>query len=82
MSNRERAIQIIDSIPDNKLMVIIDILEALQAHINGTMTPETVQPDEWDMTMIAEAEKVNNGETVSLDEMLTKDGLTYADLQD
>ena len=82
MSNRERAIQIIDSIPDNKLMVIIDILEALQTHINGTMTPETVQPDEWDMTMIAEAEKVNDGETVSLDEMLAKDGLTYADLQD
>lgn len=82
MSNRERAIQIIDSIPDNKLMVIIDILEALQAHINGTDTPEIIRPDEWDMAMIAEAEKVNDGETVSLDELLAKDGLTYADLQD
>lgn len=82
MSNRERAIQIIDSIPDNELIPIIKILEALQVYIHGTKLPEIVQPDEWDMAMIAEAEKVNDGETVSLDELLAKDGLTYADLQD
>ena len=82
MSNRERAIQIINSIPDNKLMLIINILEALQEYFNGTKIPEIVQPDEWDMAMIAEAEKVNDGETASLDELLAKDGLTYADLQD
>ena len=82
MSNRERAIQLIDNIPDSKLIYIVNILESLRAYGNEAAVPETVQPDEWDLAMIAEAERVNDGETVSLDELLARDGLTYADLQD
>ena len=82
MSNRERAIQLIDNIPDSKLIYIVNILESLRAYGNEAAVPETVQPDEWDLAMSAEAERVNDGETVSLDELLARDGLTYADLQD
>ena len=82
MSNRERAIQLIDNIPDSKLIYIVNILESLHAYVNEAAVPETVRPDEWDLAMIAEAERVNDGETVSLDELLARDGLTYADLQD
>ena len=42
---------------------------------------DEVKPDEWDLKMIQEAEKENNGEKVSFDEILKRDGLTYADLQ-
>ena len=82
MSNKERIIQLIDNIPDYRLVYIVDILESLKAYANESVEPKEVEPDEWDLAMIAEAEKVNDGTTVSLDEMLAKDGFTYADLQD
>jgi transcriptional regulator with XRE-family HTH domain len=40
------------------------------------------KPDKRDLEMIAEAEKENDGTTVSLEELLERDGWTYADLQD
>ena len=49
--------------------------------IKGLLIDE-VEPDEWDLEMIAEAQNENDGKKISLDEMLKKDGLTYADLQD
>ena len=42
---------------------------------------EEIEPDEWDLQMIADAKQNNDGTTVTLDEMLAKDGLTYEDLQ-
>ena len=63
MSEREKAIQLIKEIPDNKLVFVV------------------VEPDEWDLEMIAQAEQENDGTKVSFDELLQKEGLTYADLQ-
>jgi hypothetical protein len=77
MSNKEKVLQIIDNIPENKLIFVVDMLNS----IKGLLVDET-EPDEWDSEMIAEAEKENDGKTVSFEEMLKKDGLTYADLQD
>ena len=77
MSDREKAIQYINEIPDNKLVFVVNMLE----NIKGMLVDE-VEPDEWDLKMIAGAEKENDGVTISLDELLKKDGLTYADLQD
>ncbi len=80
MSNRELAIDIINQIPEYKLTYVIDMLNGLKGLLISDI--EEVEPDEWDLEMIAEAEKVNDGTTISLEELLTKDGLSYADLQD
>lgn len=80
MSNKERIIQLIDNVPDNRLVYIVDILESLKAYANEP-TAETTEPDEWDRAMIRDAERINDGTTVSLEEMMAKDGFTYADLQ-
>ncbi len=80
MSNRELAIDIINQIPEYKLTYVIDMLNGLKGLLISDI--EEVEPDEWDLKMIAEAEKVNDDTTVSLEELLAKDGLSYADLQD
>ncbi len=80
MSNRELAIDIINQIPEYKLTYVIDMLNGLKGLLINDI--EEVEPDEWDLKMIAEAQKVNDGTTVSLEELLAKDGLSYADLQD
>lgn len=76
MSNREYAHQLLDKIPESKIIYIVGILE-------GAAIPEIeeVEPDEWDLKMIEEAKKENDGKTITLDELLKKEGLTYADLQ-
>lgn len=75
MSNKERIIQLIDNMPDNKLIFVINMLETLKAYAG-----EEIEPDEWDLKMIADAEKNNDGSVISFDELLMKEGLTYADL--
>lgn len=77
MSNKERVIQLIDDVPDNKLIFVVNMLESLKAYAG-----EDIEPDEWDLQMIADAKKNNDGTTVTFDEMLEKDGFTYEDLQD
>lgn len=64
MSNREKAMQLLERVPETKLYYIIGILE-------GAMIPEIeeVEPDEWDLEMIAEAEKENDGEEVTIEEL-------------
>lgn len=76
MSEREKAIQLIKEIPDNKLIFVVDMLNSIK-----NLLIEEVEPDEWDLKMIAEAERENDGTTVSFEEILKKDGLTYADGQ-
>ncbi len=77
MSNKEQILQLIDNIPDYKLTYIVDILNSIK-----NMLLEEVAPDEWDLQMIADAKKDNDGATATFEEMLKKDGLTYADLRD
>lgn len=79
MSDRERAQQLLDIVPDYKIQYVIAYLQGVTA---GENLIEEVEPDEWDLKMIAEAEKENDGTTISFDEILKKDGLAYADLQD
>ncbi|MCI8307723.1 MAG: hypothetical protein HFH14_06700 [Lachnospiraceae bacterium] len=77
MSNKERVMQLIDEIPDYKLIYVIDMLNSIKS-----LLVEEVEPDKWDLQMIKQAKEENDGETVSFEEMLAKDGLTYEDLQD
>ena len=77
MSNRERAIQLLESLPENKIAYVIGYIQGLAVDKNEI---EEIEPDEWDLKMIEEAERENDGTKITLDEMLKKDGLTYADL--
>lgn len=70
MSNKERVLQLIEDIPDNKLIFIIDVLESLRAYAG-----ETIEPDEWDLKMIAEAERENDGSTVALETLANELGV-------
>lgn len=70
MSNREIAINIINEIPEYKLSYVIDILKGIK-----NLIVEEVEPDEWDLKMIAEAE--NDGTKYSLEEVLEECGLKY-----
>ena len=76
MSNKEQILQLIDNIPDYKLTYVVDILNSIK-----NLLLEEVAPDEWDLQMIADAKRDNDGATATFEEMLKKDGLTYADLQ-
>lgn len=76
MSNKERVMMLIEDVPDYKLTYVIDMLNSIKG-----LLVEEVEPDEWDLHMIADARRINDGSTVSFDEMLKKDGLTYEDLQ-
>ncbi len=77
MSEKERAIQIIENIPEDKMVFVVNMLENIRE-----MLIEEVEPDEWDLAMIEEAKKENDGTTISFEELLKREGLTYADLQD
>ena len=70
MSDRERAMQLLEKVPETKLYYIIGILE-------GAAIPdiEEVEPDEWDLKMIAEAKRENGGEEVTLEELKKELGL-------
>lgn len=75
MSDRERLKQVIDQLPEYKLAYVANlILDIEKTDI------EEIEPDEWDLKMIEDAKANNDGSTISLDELLKKEGLTYADL--
>ncbi len=75
MSDREHLKQVIDRLPEYKLAYIANlILDIEKTDI------EEVEPDEWDLKMIADATANNDGSVISLDELLEKEGLTYEDL--
>ena len=64
MSDRERAMQLLEKVPETKLYYIIGILE-------GAIIPdiEEVEPDEWDLNMIEEASSENDGEEVTIEDL-------------
>ena len=75
MSDKEIAKNIIDSLPDYKMVYVIDVLNGLKGLLVDDNDVEEVEPDEWDLSMIAEAEKVNDGTTISLEELASDLGL-------
>lgn len=75
--NKEIAINIINQMPEQNMAYIVNILKGLK----NLPVIEEVEPDEWDLEMIARANHGNDGTYVSLDDLLKKDGLTYEDLQ-
>ncbi len=70
MSNKERAIQLIEQIPESKLIFVVDMLESLKAYAG-----EAIQPDDWDLQMITEAKQENDGQTVSIEALASDFGI-------
>lgn len=70
MSNKERINQLLDDIPDYKLVFIVEMLENLKAYAG-----ESIKPDEWDLEMIEQARQENDGEVVALDELANELGI-------
>ena len=54
MSNKERIMELIDGIPDRRLVFIVDMLESLKAYAG-----EEIPPDEWELQMIQETEETS-----------------------
>lgn len=71
MSNKERAIQLLDGIPENKLIFVIDMLENLKAYAG-----EEIEPDEWDLQMIEQARRENDGHGVPIETLAAELGIT------
>lgn len=71
MSNKERVLQLIDDIPDQKLIYVVDMLNSIK-----NLLVEEVDPDEWDLQMISQAQEENDGTTISFEKLADELGVT------
>ncbi len=71
MSNKERVLQLIDDIPDQKLIYVVDMLNSIK-----NLLVEEVDPDEWDLQMINQAQEENDGTTISFEKLADELGVT------
>lgn len=71
MSERERAIELLNQIPDYKMGYVV-------AFLSGAAIPgiEEVEPDEWDLKMIEEAKKENDGNGIPIETLAADLGIT------
>ena len=75
MSEREKLKAIIDRLPEYKIAYIANLIFSIEK-----TDIEEIEPDEWYLKMIEEARANNDGSAVSFEELLEREGLTYADL--
>lgn len=66
MSNREMIINLIEDIPEYKLSFVVDIIKSLKGLIDDV---ESVEPDDIDLAMIKEAEEINDGKGIDLEDL-------------
>lgn len=71
MSDRERAVQLINSVPEYKLSFIINMIESMQAYAG-----EEIVPDDMDLQMIEDAKKENDGQGIAIDDLAAELGVT------
>ena len=72
MSDREKAIQLLESLPDNKIAYVIGYIQGLTVEQNEI---EEVDPDEWDLAMIEEAKKENDGHEIPIEDLAAELGI-------
>lgn len=75
MSEREKLKQVIDRLPECKISYVANLILSIEK-----AEMEEVEPDEWDLKMISDAKEQNDGSSVSLEELLKRESLTYTDL--
>ena len=82
MSEKEKVIQLLDTVPPYKLGYVLAYIQGITADEDADDTAfEETEPDKWDLKMIDEAQKVNDGTRMPFEKILAKDGLIYADIQ-
>ena len=62
MNEKEQLKQVIDRLPDYKLAYVAKLI----MNIEKTYIEE-IEPDEWDLEMIAHAKKVNDGNGIPIE---------------
>ena len=75
MSEREKLKAVIDRLPEYKIAYIANLIFSIEK-----TDIEEIEPDERALKMIEEARANNDGSVVSFEELLEREGLTYADL--
>lgn len=70
MSNKERAIRLLQDIPENKLVFIVDMLENIKAYAG-----EEIEPDEWDLEMMERAKNENDGHGIPIETLAGELGI-------
>lgn len=71
MSDRERAIELLNAVPDYKIGYVVAYLQGITA---GQI--EEVKPDEWDLKMIEEAKRENDDESIGIEDLAKDLGIT------
>ncbi len=59
-------INLIEDIPEYKLSFVVDIIKSLKGLIDDV---ESVEPDDIDLAMIKEAEEINDGKGIDLEDL-------------
>lgn len=70
MNEKEQLKQVIDRLPDYKLAYVAKLI----MNIEKTYIEE-IEPDEWDLEMIAHAKKVNNGNGIPIETLASELGV-------
>ena len=65
MTNKERVLQLVNDIPECRLSFVVNLLESLKAYAG-----EEIEPDEWGLQMLADAEKENDGTTLTMAQLM------------
>ena len=65
MSYKERILQLVDDIPEYRLIFVVNLLESLKAYAG-----EEIEPDEWDLQILSDAEKENDGTTITIEQLM------------
>lgn len=71
MSNKERAMQLLEDIPENKLVFIVEMLENIKAYVG-----EEIEPDKWDLEMIERSKRENDGNGIPIEKLAEELGIT------
>ena len=69
MSEREKAINLLNNLPDNKIVFVIAYLQGLSDGLEEN-------PDDWDLEMIKAAQEENDGTVVSIDDLAGELGVS------
>ena len=69
MSEREKAIKLLNNLPDNKIVFVIAYLQGLSDGLEES-------PDDWDLEMIKTAREENDGSVVSIEDLAEELGVS------
>lgn len=70
MSEKEKLKQLIDKMPDYKIAYISSLIMGIEK-----TDIEEIEPDEWDLEMMARAKEVNDGHGIPIESLASELGV-------